>query len=292
MKKTKDKISKRKLRSSFITTIISISLVLFLLGLSGLLILNSKKLSDYVKENIGFSVILKENVKEVDIIRLQKDLDATHYVKSTKYITKDEAAEDLKKELGEDFVEFLGFNPLLHSIDVKFYADYANTDSIAVIEKELTEYPQIKEVFYQKTLVHLVNENVKKISLIILIFSGILFFISFTLINNTIRLSVYSKRFIINTMQLIGATKSFIRWPFLLRSILHGIIGAFIAIGMLVAIIYFAQKELKEVVNFQDIELVGILFLLVILLGILITWVSTFFAVNKYLRLKTNDLYY
>jgi len=292
VKKTKDKISKRKLRSSFITTIISISLVLFLLGLSGLLILNSKKLSDYVKENIGFSVILKENVKEVDIIRLQKDLDATHYVKSTKYITKDEAAEDLKKELGEDFVEFLGFNPLLHSIDVKFYADYANTDSIAVIEKELTEYPQIKEVFYQKTLVHLVNENVKKISLIILIFSGILFFISFTLINNTIRLSVYSKRFIINTMQLIGATKSFIRWPFLLRSILHGIIGAFIAIGMLVAIIYFAQKELKEVVNFQDIELVGILFLLVILLGILITWVSTFFAVNKYLRLKTNDLYY
>ncbi len=292
MKKTRDKISKRKLRSSFITTIVSISLVLFLLGLSGLLILNSKKLSDYVKENIGFSVILKENVKEVDIIRLQKDLDATHYVKSTKYITKDEAAEDLKKELGEDFVEFLGFNPLLHSIDVKFYADYANTDSIAVIEKELTEYPQIKEVFYQKSLVHLVNENVKKISLVILIFSGILFFISFTLINNTIRLSVYSKRFIINTMQLIGATRSFIRWPFLLRSILHGIIGAFIAIGMLIAIIYFAQKELKEVVSFQDIELVGILFLLVILLGILITWVSTFFAVNKYLRLKTNDLYY
>jgi len=292
VKKTRDKISKRKLRSSFITTIVSISLVLFLLGLSGLLILNSKKLSDYVKENIGFSVILKENVKEVDIIRLQKDLDATHYVKSTKYITKDEAAEDLKKELGEDFVEFLGFNPLLHSIDVKFYADYANTDSIAVIEKELTEYPQIKEVFYQKSLVHLVNENVKKISLVILIFSGILFFISFTLINNTIRLSVYSKRFIINTMQLIGATRSFIRWPFLLRSILHGIIGAFIAIGMLIAIIYFAQKELKEVVSFQDIELVGILFLLVILLGILITWVSTFFAVNKYLRLKTNDLYY
>ncbi len=292
MKASKEKTTKRKLRSSFITTTISISLVLFLLGLTALLILNSKKLSDYVKENIGFSVILKEDVKEVDIIKLQKDLDATHYVKSTKYVTKEEAAEELKKELGEDFVDFLGYNPLLSSIDVKFYADYANSDSIAVIEKDLAEYPQIKEVFYQKSLIHLVNENVKKISFIILIFSGILFIISFALINNTIRLSVYSKRFLINTMQLIGATKSFIRWPFMLRSILHGIIGAILAIGMLIIIIYTAQKELKGIVSFQDIDIIGILFLFVIVLGIIITWISTFFAVNKYLRLKTNELYY
>lgn len=278
--------------SSFVTTIISISLVLFLLGLTGLLILNSKKLSDYVKENIGFSVILKEDVKEVDIIKLQKDLDAAEYVKSTKYVTKDEAAEELKEELGEDFIEFLGYNPLLSSIDVKFFAEYANPDSIALIEQDLAEYTQIQEVFYQKSLIQLVNENVKKISLIILVFSVILFLISFALINNTIRLSVYSKRFLINTMQLIGANKSFIRWPFLLKSILHGIIGALLAIAMLIGIIYMAQKELKGVISFQDIEIVGILFMLVIVLGIIITWVSTFFAVNKYLRLKTNELYY
>lgn len=292
MSKKEATITKRRLRSSYITSIISISLVLFLLGLLGLLVLNAKRLSDYVKENIGFSVILKENVKEVDVILLQKSLDASEYVKSTKYITKEQAAEELKNDLGEDFIEFLGFNPLLASIEVHLYADYANTDSIKVIEQQLKQFEPIKEVFYQKSLVSLVNENIKKISLIILVFSGMLLLVAITLINSTIRLSVYSKRFIINTMQLVGATRGFIRRPFLYKSAGNGIIAAFIALGFLSGVLYLAQKEFRDIVSFQDVEIVGVLFLAILLFGIIISWISTFFAVSKFLRMNVDKLYY
>ena len=292
MSKKEANITRRRLRSSYITSIISISLVLFMLGMLVLLVLNAKRLSDYVKENIGFSVILKENVKEVDIILLQKSLDASEYVKSTKYITKDEAAEELKQDLGEDFVEFLGFNPLLASIEVHLYANYANTDSIKLVEKDFQQYEQIKEVFYQKSLVSLVNENIRKISLIILVFSGLLSLVAITLINSTIRLSVYSKRFIINTMQLVGATRGFIRRPFLYRSAGNGIFAAVLAMGFLTGILYAAQQEFSDIISFKDIEIIGILFLSVLLFGIIINWISTFFAVSKYLRMKVDKLYY
>lgn len=292
MSKKEANITKRRLRSSYITSIISISLVLFMLGMLGLLVLNANRLSIYVKENIGFSVILKENVKEVDIILLQKSLDASEYVKSTKYITKEEAAEDLQKDLGEDFVEFLGFNPLLASIEVKLYADYANEDSIKLIEQDFMKYELIKEVFYQKSLVSLVNENIQKISLIILVFSGLLFLVAITLINSTIRLSVYSKRFIINTMQLVGATRGFIRRPFLYKSAGNGIFAAFIAVGLLVGILYLAQQEFKEIISFKDVEIISVLFLGVLLVGIIINWISTYLAVSKYLKMKVDKLYY
>jgi cell division transport system permease protein len=292
MSKKEANITKRRLRSSYITSIISISLVLFMLGMLGLLVLNANRLSIYVKENIGFSVILKENVKEVDIILLQKSLDASEYVKSTKYITKEEAAEDLQKDLGEDFVEFLGFNPLLASIEVKLYANYANEDSIKLIEQDFRKYELIKEVFYQKSLVSLVNENIQKISLIILVFSGLLFLVAITLINSTIRLSVYSKRFIINTMLLVGATRGFIRRPFLYKSAGNGMFAAFIAIGLLVGILYLAQQEFKEIISFKDIEIISVLFLGVLLVGVIINWVSTFLAVSKYLKMKVDKLYY
>lgn len=292
MSKKEANITKRRLRSSYITSIISISLVLFLLGMLGLLVLNAKRLSVYVKENIGFSVILKENVKEVDIILLQKSLDAAEFVKSTKYITKEEAANELQKDLGEDFVEFLGFNPLLATIEVNLYAEYANQDSIEVIEQNFKQYDQIKEVFYQKSLVSLVNENIRKISIIILVFSGLLFLVAITLINSTIRLSVYSKRFIINTMQLVGATRGFIRRPFLFKSAGNGVIAALIAIGFLSGVLYLVQQEFREVVNFRDVEIVGSLFIGVLIIGIIINWISTFFAVTKYLRMKVDKLYY
>jgi len=288
----KEKLTRRKLRSSYIITIISISLVLFMLGLMGLLILNAKKLSNYVKENISFSVILNDDVKEVDIRSIQKTLDATAFVKATEFVTKEEAAIKLQKDLGEDFIDFLGYNPLLSSIDVYLYADYANPDSLAGIEKKFTNFPQVKEVFYQKSLVHLINENVRKISFILLIFSGMLLFIAIGLINNTIRLSVYSNRFIINTMQLVGASNGFIRKPFILKSMLHGLIGAIISIALLSGIIYMAQQEMNEIISFKDIDVLGILFLGVVALGIFISIISTFFAINKYLRLKTEDLYY
>lgn len=292
MKKKESRITRRRLRSSYVTSIISISLVLFLLGLLGLLLLNAKKLSDYVKENIGISIILKEGVKEVDIRRLQKDLDAAPYVKSTEYISREEAAKKLQEELGEDFIDFLGYNPLLASIDVYLFADYANVDTIAEIETNIGRFPEVKEVFYHKSLVHLINENVRKISFFILTFSALLFIIALTLINNTIRLSVYSRRFLINTMQLVGATNGFIRRPFLMKSIMHGLYGALIAIGLLIGVIYLAQKEFSEIVSFKDVEILGVLFIFVLFLGILITWISTFFAVNKFLRAQEDELYY
>ncbi|MBS3769846.1 MAG: permease-like cell division protein FtsX [Bacteroidales bacterium] len=286
------KITRRRLRSSYMTSVISIAMVLFLLGILGLLVLNAQKISEYVKENIGFSIILKEGVKEVEIIRLQKMLDTKQYVKSTQYVTKEEAAQELKKELGEDFVDFLGYNPLLASIDVHLHAEYANPEGIDDIKQDLQQYDEIKEVYYQKSLVDLINQNIQKIGLIILIFSGFLFLIALTLIHNTIRLSIYSKRFIINTMQLVGATRGFIRRPFIFRGILHGIYGSLIAMGFLFGVIYLLQDEFSNIISLQDVEVVSMLFAGVFLMGILISWISTYIAVNKYLKINPDRLYY
>ena len=289
MKRLEEKLSIWRLRSSYITSIVSISLVLFMLGLVGLLILNARELSDYVKENIGFAVIIEDNAKEVDILRLQKNLDASQYVKSTKYITKDVAAEELKEELGEDFVEFLGYNPLLSSIDVQLLAEYANMDSIAKIEEQLKKYNFVKEVFYQESLIHVVNENIQKIGFIILLFSVLLFIISVALINNTIRLSVYSKRFIIKTMQLVGATRNFIQRPFLITSGIQGVISGVISIMLLIGILNFVQQEFSRVIALKNI---GLIFILVVIVGVVISAASTYFAVNKYLHIKSSELYY
>lgn len=287
-----DKYSKRKLVGSSITTVVSLSLVLFMLGLLGIIILNTNKLSDNLKENIGIQIILNETAKEADIQHLTKMLDISDYVKSTEFITKEDAAKRLQEDLGEDFIDFLGYNPLLPSINVHVKAAYANTDSLSMIEKELIESKLVKEVVYQKSLVTMINENVKKISLVILIFSGLLMVIALALINNTIRLSIYSKRFIIKTMQLVGATQSFVRRPFVLKGIKHGIYGATIAILMLIGVLYFAQKQLPELAELQDEKMLLTLFGLVIILGIIISWISTSLAVRKYLRLKADDLYY
>jgi len=287
-----DKYSKRKLVGASITTVVSLSLVLFMLGLLGIIILNTNKLSDNLKENIGIQIILNETAKEADIQHLTKTLDISDYVKSTEFITKEDAAKRLQEDLGEDFIDFLGYNPLLPSINVHVKAAYANTDSLTMIEKELTGSKLVKEVVYQKSLVTMINENVKKISLVILIFSGLLMVIALALINNTIRLSIYSKRFIIKTMQLVGATQSFVRRPFVLKGIKHGIYGATIAILMLIGVLYFAQKQLPELAELQDEKMLATLFGLVIILGIIISWISTSLAVRKYLRLKADDLYY
>ena len=222
---------------------------------------------------------------------MQKVLDATEYVKSTEYITKEQAARLLQQDLGEDFISFLGYNPLLSAIDVRLKASYANNDSISWIEKDLLANPKIKEVFYQKSLVNMVNENVKKISLVILAFSSLLLVISIALINNTIRLSIYSKRFLIKSMQLVGATQGFIRKPFVITGMIQGIYGALIAIGLLVGVLYIAQKEVPELFELQDMELFLSLFGIVMVLGIFISWISTAMAVRKYLRLKTEDMY-
>lgn len=288
----KNNTSSFQLKTSYFTTIISISLVLFLLGLVGLMVLNAQKLSDHIKENFSLDVILNDNVKEVDMKRIQKDLEATKFVKDTRFISKEKAAAELQQELGEDFIGFLGYNPLLASIEVYLHSKYTQHDSLQKVVTKFESYPQVKEVFFQKSLLHQINSNIRKISLIILVFCSFLFIISLVLINNTIRLAVYSKRFIIHSMQLIGATKRFIRIPFLLKSALHGIFGSLIAILLLMGVIYLAQKEMEEFLLLFDLQLYIILFIGVVVLGFVITWISTFFAVNKYLRLDKDQLYY
>ncbi len=274
-------ISKGRLRSSYLTLIVSISLVLFLMGLFGLMIINAKELSDYFKESLSISVMLNEDAKEADIRMLQKDLDAKAFVNNTEYISKEMAAENLEEELGEDFLSFMGYNPLLPSIDVYLNAAYTNPDSVLKIENYLLEYPVVNEVYFQESFLHLLNDNVRKVSIILLGFSSLLLFISLTLINNTIRLSVYSRRFIINTMQIVGATKAFIRKPFLTRSIVQGIIAGLIACMLLMIILYFIEKEFYLLFTLQDIGLILYLFAGIVSLGIIINYVSTYFSVNK-----------
>ncbi|MDY0201907.1 MAG: permease-like cell division protein FtsX [Bacteroidales bacterium] len=281
-----------RLRSSYLSSIISNVLVLFMLGILLLLLLNAQKLSTYVKENIGFSVILHDDVREVDANFLRKTLDASPYVRITEYISKEDAAKELQEELGEDFIGFLGYNPLSSSIEVRLKANYANPDSIRLIEDDLMSHRPVKEVFYQKSLVNLINDNVQKIGAIILIFSALMLFVAIVLINNTIRISVYSKRFIINTMKLVGATWGFIRKPFLLKSMLHGFYAAVVALGMLTGVIYLIQHEFYEVINLGQIELMVGLSGLIIILGVTINLISTSLAVGKYLRLSSDELYY
>jgi cell division transport system permease protein len=292
VKSKENGLSKARLRSSYLTLIVSVSLVLFLLGVLGMVIINARVLSDYFRESLSFSIMLNEEAKEADIRMLQKDMDAKPYVKSTEYISKDEAAAKLKEDLGEDFVNFLGYNPLSPSIDVYLYAQYTKPDSVSRIEKYVMSYPFVNEVYYQESLLYLINENVKKISLFILVISLFLFLIALTIINNTIRLSVYSKRFLIRTMQLVGATKSFIRRPFILRSIFHGLIAGLVAMILLLGLLYMVEKEFFLLFTFQNTNLLFLLGAVIILTGIIINVISTFFSVNRYLGISEDKLYY
>jgi cell division transport system permease protein len=287
----KDNTIRRRLTASYITSVVSITLVLFLLGIGGILILNGRKLSNYVKENIGISVYLTKDAREVDIFSLQKTLDAKDAVKETKYVSSEKAAEDFKKQLGEDFVAFLGENPLPRSIDVKLKASYANPDSFDILEKEFRTYPNVEDVKYQKDLVYEINSHVNSISMAIFIFSILLFAISVTLINNTIRLTVYSKRFIIRTMQLVGANPLLIRRPFILRGITQGVIASLLAIVLLIGCVFIAENQLSELYSFIDLKILGTVFGLLLLIGIFIAWLSTILSVNKYLKMKTDNLY-
>jgi cell division transport system permease protein len=292
VKKKETILSKARLRSSYLTVIVSISLVLFLLGVLGMVIINARGLSDYFKESLTFSIMLDEEAKEADIRMLQKDMDSKPYVKSTEYISKDEAAAKLKNDLGEDFVNFLGYNPLSSSIDVYLLAKYTRPDSVSKIEKYVMEFPFVKEVYYQESLLYLINENVNKISFFILIISVFLFLIALTIINNTIRLSVYSKRFLIRTMQLVGATKGFIRRPFLIKSVFHGLIAGVIAMILLLGLLYLVEKEFFLLFTFKETNLLFLLGASIILIGIIINVISTFFSVNRYLGISEDKLYY
>ena len=283
---------KKRITRSYLTSTISISMVLFLIGILGLVLLNAERLAKYVRENIGFTLVLNEEVQETEIADLMKALSATDFVKSVEYIDKETAAQRLKVELGEDFMGFLGYNPLLSSVDVKLLADYANPEKLVVLEKKFMEYPQVKEVLFQRDMVNIINENVKKIGIVLVFFSGLLLFIFSALINNTIRISIYSQRFIINTMLLVGATNRFIRNPFVKRSVIYGIAGALAANILLFILMFIYAQELKGIVDVEDYKIFGMVFVADLLIGVLISWSSTYFAVNKFLRLKFDELFY
>ena len=287
----KPKKIKKRIFSSWFTSMVSISLVLTMLGTLGLILINAGRLAEYVREKIGFTVVLQDNMNEVDVIRFQKMLNATDYVKSTRYIDKEAAAKELTQQLGEDFTGFLGYNPLFASIDVKLYAQYTHADSLLIIEKMFSEYPEVKEVYYQKNLVSVINQNVSKISLLLLILSALLAFIFVALINNTIRISIYSQRFSINTMQMVGASNSFIRKPFLQQSLYWGVYGALVASVVVMGTFYTYKKELTGVISPDDISTAVFVFALVVVLGMLISYLSTMLAVNKYLKLKFDELF-
>jgi cell division transport system permease protein len=288
---TDKKAGTGRLRASYITSIISIMLVLFMLGLLGLIILHGKKLSEYVRENISVSVMLKDSAEDELVLNYMKRLEKTSYVKHAEFITREQAAKELSNELGEDFVQFLGYNPLPASIDLQLRSGYANTDSIARIEKQLLSSNLVKEVVYQKSLIDQVNSNINKITLVILSFSMILLVISIILINNTIKLSIYARRFLIRSMQLVGATETFIRLPFIRKSIIHGIIASIAAILLLTGTLYLARQRMPEIAALQDVKEFPIFFAGILVLGILLSAFSTLFAVNKFLRMKIDNLY-
>jgi cell division transport system permease protein len=292
VKKRETGLSKTRLRGSYLTLVISVTLVLFLLGVLGLILINARELSDYLRESLSFSVMLDDNAKEADMRMLQKDLDAKPFIKSTKFVSKDEAAAKMKENLGEDFINFLGDNPLPPSIDVYLYAGFTSPDSVAKIEKYILEYPFVKEVYYPESLLFLINENVRKISLFLLVISTSLFLIALTIINNTIRLSIYSKRFIIRTMQLVGATRAFIRRPFLIQSAFHGLIAALLSMSLLLGFLYLIEKEFFMMFSFESTKLLILLGTFIIITGILINIISTFFSVNRYLSISEDKLYY
>lgn len=285
-------ILQNKIKTSSATVIISLSLVLFLLALVGWVFINARLIVNHVKENVGFQIYLREDAPKPEVDKLKKLIDAAPYIKTATYKSKEEAAEEMKKKTGDDFVTFLGFNPLPSSINANIKAEYANPDSLAWIEKEISSEKIVREVVYQKVLVENINKNTKKISGIILFFSFLLIIIAIALINNTIRLSIYSKRFLLKTMYLVGATQSFIRKPFIINGIINGVISGIIADILVVAFIMASNKFIPELLVVQNPNYLLILFIVTILLGILISGLSAALSVRKYLRLKAEDLHF
>ena len=285
--------NKRRVAGSYAMSLVSIMLVLFLLGVFALFMMHARKLSNHVKENLGFEIVMNSDVKEANILRLQKELDAMPAVKSTEYITKEEAITRLSEDLGEDFLQWLGneANPLLPSIDVRFHADYANNDSIAVIESQLLENTDIKEVYYQKSLIDLINQNIRKIAIVLMVVSVILLLIAIALIRNTIRLSIYSKRFLVRSMQLVGATESFIRRPFLRQGVSQGFFGGLLADLLLAGILYGVSKRAPDLMLVQDTRVVVAVFIGLVILGVVLAWLSTRAALDRFLNANLDKLY-
>ncbi len=291
--KKENSTTKRRIRGSYLISLMSIMLVLFVLSLFSSLVFFANKISDYIKENIGFEIIMKKGVKENDIIDFQRILDKKEYVKSTEYISQEEATRRLTEDLGTDILEWLGDveNPLLPSIDVRFNSDYANNDSITKIEQWVLKNKNVKEVYFQKSLIHSIDKNVNKIAFVLLLIGFVLLIMAVTLISHTVRLSVYSKRFVVRSMQLVGATEGFIIKPFMKNFVIQGLIGAVLSLILLtffLVALFNNIPELKLLVNFGNL---AVIYISVLVLGVILTTSSTYLSLRKYLRVDVDDLY-
>ena len=286
-----DRFQKRRLISSYFSVVLSIFLVLFLLGILGLFVINSRRLSDDFKEEIAMTVFFKNEAKDSTLTAFGEQLKSAPFARNFKYVSKEEAAAAHKEVIGEDFMQFLGMNPLQNSYDIHLKANYVNNDSISRITKRLRENEMVADIVYDKQLVNLVNDNIQKVSMWILIVSGFLALVAVLLINSSMRLSIHSNRFIIKTMQMVGATKSFIRKPFIWKSIRLGVIGAVLAVLALMGVLYYVDMNYPNLGIMQDQMWVGLVLVGVVIVGILITWISTFIATQRFLNLRTDDLY-
>ncbi len=292
MKPKEARIIRRKLILSRITSTISLTLVMFMLGLIGYLLLNAHQVSVFLRENIGITLMLKDSTPESGVLKLRETLAALPQVKQITYISKEAAAKELKEELGQDFIEFLGYNPLPSALEVKVKAEFSHPDSMARAALSFQQYPEVSEVIYQKDLVSMLSRNVQKATLIFLLFSGLLIVIAISIINHSVRLSIYSKRFIIKTMQLVGASPGFIRRPFLRQSVWLGLFGSFLANVLLTGVAFWMENQVEGIIGPKDFLYMGSLYLVVFILGISLHLLFTYFSVNKYLNAREDFLYY
>lgn len=292
MSKAENKIMRRRLMNAYLSSVISISLVLLLVGVASMLLVNAKSVSDYFKENMQVSVLMKQNVSDEAALKFKEELEGERYIKGTTFISKEQGERELAAQLGEDFLDVFETSPIPVSIDVTLEADYVSADSLEIVRNEISASPLVDEVVYQRSLVDALNANLSRISLILGVFIALLLFISFVLINNTVRLNVFARRFTIHTMKLVGATRSFIRAPFLVQSAFQGLFAAFIAIIVLVGLLFVMRSGFAELFEIFRLDLLLVVMGIVIASGLIICLASTYFVVNKLVSLRKDELYY
>jgi cell division transport system permease protein len=283
---------RRRLRNAYLSSVISISLVLLLVGVASMLLVNAKSVSDYFKENMQISVLMKQNVSDEDALEYRELLDGERYIKSTTFVSKEQGRKELAEQLGEDFLDVFETSPIPVSIDVTLEAAYVSSDSLEVVRAEIAESKLVEEVVYQRSLVDALNANLSRISMVLGVFIALLLFISFVLINNTVRLSVFARRFTIHTMKLVGATRSFIRAPFLLQSAFQGVFAAFLAIIVLLGLMFLMRSSFAQLFEIFRMELLLLVMGIVLVSGLAICLISTYFVVNKLISLHKDELYY
>lgn len=292
MGKGENNIIGRRLANSYLSSVISISLVLLLVGIASLLLVNARSVSDYFKENMQVSVLMKQNVSEKSARQFQDKLDGMRFIRSSEFISKEQGQKEMAELLGDDFLSVFETSPIPVSIDVTLDADYVSADSLEMVRREISESSLVDEVVYQRSLVDALNANLSRISMVIGVFIILLLFISFVLINNTVRLNVYARRFTVHTMKLVGATRSFIRGPFLVQSVFQGLFSAFIAIIALLGILFVIRREFLQLFAIFRLELLLAVMGIVLVAGVLICFISTWFVVDKLVSLKKDELYY